>query len=67
MGVTSFEAETLILAGADTAWEVITDEGNYPVWNTGITEVSGRVQDGEHIRIRTSTVSAWVPVPACPN
>jgi Polyketide cyclase / dehydrase and lipid transport len=49
----SFEAETLILAGADTVWDIITDGGNYAVWDSGITEVSGEVGHGERIRVRT--------------
>jgi hypothetical protein len=49
----SFEAETLILAGAGTVWDIITDGGNYPVWDSGITEVSGEVGHGERIRVRT--------------
>lgn len=49
----SFEAETLILAGAGTVWDIITDGGNYPVWDSGITEVSGEVGHGDRIRVRT--------------
>lgn len=49
----SFEAETLILAGAGTVWDVITDAGNYAVWDSGITEVRGEVGHGERIRVRT--------------
>lgn len=49
----SFEAETLILAGAGTVWDIITDGGNYAVWDSGITEVSGEVGHGERIRVRT--------------
>jgi Polyketide cyclase / dehydrase and lipid transport len=49
----SFEAETLILAGVSTVWDIITDGGNYPVWDSGITDVSGKVGHGERIRVRT--------------
>lgn len=49
----SFEAETLILAEASTVWSIITDAGNYPVWDSGIAEVIGQVGHGERIRIRT--------------
>ena len=49
----SFEAETLILAGSGTVWDIITDGGNYPVWDSGITDVNGKVGHGERIRVRT--------------
>jgi hypothetical protein len=49
----SFEAEALILAGADTVWDIITDGGNYAVWDSGITEVTGEVGHGARIRVRT--------------
>lgn len=52
-GMESFEAEALILAGTGTVWDVITDGGNFPVWDSGITEVSGEVGHGERIRVRT--------------
>jgi hypothetical protein len=38
------EAETLILAGADTVWGIIPDGGNYPVWDSGIAEIKRRVE-----------------------
>ncbi|MET4094258.1 hypothetical protein ABIB51_001172 [Arthrobacter sp. UYCu712] len=40
----SSEAETLILAGAATVWDIITDAGNYPVWDSGITAASGAIR-----------------------
>jgi Polyketide cyclase / dehydrase and lipid transport len=46
-------AETLILAGADTVWDILTDAGNYTVWDSGITGVSGSVGHGSRLRIRT--------------
>ena len=49
----SFEAETLILAGAGTVWGILTDGGNYAVWNSGITEIKGALSHGERVRVRT--------------
>ena len=49
----SFEAETLILAGAGTVWGIITDGGNYAVWDSGIAEVKGEFSHGERVRVRT--------------
>jgi hypothetical protein len=40
-GMESSKAEALILAGAGTVWDIITDAGNYPVWDSGITEIRG--------------------------
>lgn len=48
----SFAAETLILASAGTVWDIITDAGNYPVWDSGITEVKGEIRHGSKIRVR---------------
>ena len=47
------EAEALILAGAGTVWGILTDAGNYQVWDSGITDVRGAVCDGGTIRVRT--------------
>jgi len=49
----SSAAEDLILGGAGTVWDVITDAGNYPVWDSGVAEVSGAISDGGRIRVRT--------------
>ena len=49
----SFEAETVVLAGSDTVWDIITDGGNYPVWDSGIVDIRGDVRHGETIQIRT--------------
>lgn len=49
----SSEAETLILAGAGTLWDIITDAGNYPVWDSGISDVSGAIRHDGRIRIQT--------------
>ncbi|MET4134319.1 SRPBCC family protein [Pseudarthrobacter sp. PvP090] len=49
----SFDPETLILAGAGTVWGIITDGGNYAVWDSGIAEVKGEFSHGERVRLRT--------------
>ncbi|WP_427136495.1 SRPBCC domain-containing protein [Pseudarthrobacter sp. S9] len=51
----SVEAETLIKARSSTVWDIITDAGNYTVWDSGITHITGEVRNGGTIRIRTST------------
>jgi Polyketide cyclase / dehydrase and lipid transport len=52
--VKSFEAEALILAGTSTVWEILTDTGNYPVWDSGIIDVRGELHSGGRIRVRTN-------------
>ncbi|HEX9089386.1 MAG TPA: SRPBCC domain-containing protein [Arthrobacter sp.] len=50
-----FEAETLINAGDSTVWEIITDGGNFTVWDSGITRIDGELRNGGTIRVRTRT------------
>lgn len=47
------EAESLILAGAGTVWDIVTDAGNYPVWDSGISNIIGAIRHDSRIRIRT--------------
>lgn len=49
----SHEAEVLILASSTMVWNVLSDTGNYAVWNSGIVDVSGELRSGGRIRVRT--------------
>ncbi|MDR7084407.1 hypothetical protein J2X01_003716 [Arthrobacter ginsengisoli] len=49
------EAETLINARNATVWEIITDGGNYTVWDSGITRIDGELRNGGAVRVRTRT------------
>jgi hypothetical protein len=49
-----FPAGALILASSDIVWEILTDAGNYPVWDSGLAEVDGQIRDGSLIRVRTT-------------
>jgi hypothetical protein len=49
----SFESEALILAGTHSVWDILTDAGNYAVWESGIVAVSGEMRSGGRVRIRT--------------
>lgn len=51
----SFEAEAMIYARSSTVWDIITDDSNYTVWDSGITRIDGQVRNGGTIRIRTRT------------
>ena len=51
----SYEAKTLINARNFTVWEIITDGGNYTVWDSGITHISGGLRNGATIRVRSRT------------
>lgn len=48
-----YEAEATIYARSSTVWDIITDDGNYTVWDSGITRIEGQVRNGGTIRIRT--------------
>lgn len=47
------EAQHLINARGSTVWDIITDPGNFAVWNSGITTVTGQIRKGGTIRVRT--------------
>lgn len=47
------QAQQLINARSSTVWDIITDSGNFEVWNSGITSVTGVIRNGGTIRIRT--------------
>lgn len=49
----SHEASSPIHAPCSTVWEIITDAGNFPVWGSGITGISGEVRHGLILRVRT--------------
>jgi hypothetical protein len=49
------EAGIPINARSSTVWDVITDAGNYTVWDSGITEIHGDIRNGGTIRIRTTS------------
>ncbi|BCW66812.1 hypothetical protein NicSoilB4_15750 [Arthrobacter sp. NicSoilB4] len=51
----SYEAKTLINARKSTVWDIITDGGNYTVWDSGITHISGGLRNGGTIRVRSRT------------
>jgi hypothetical protein len=40
----SVEARSLVRAACEVVWDIITDEGNYPVWDLGITDVAGEMR-----------------------
>ena len=49
------ESERPINACRSTVWEIITDIGHFPLWDSGFTAVSGRIRNGGTIRVRTRT------------
>ena len=46
------EAEALIDARKSTVWDIITDGGNYTVWDSGITRLDGELRRGGTIRVK---------------
>lgn len=51
--MTLIEARGLINARGSTVWDIITDSGNFAVWDSGITAVSGPIRNGGTIKVRT--------------
>ncbi|MFE5839369.1 SRPBCC family protein [Arthrobacter sp. NPDC056493] len=49
-----FSSEVLIQARAASVWHVITDGGNFGVWESGILEADGAVRAGDTVRITPS-------------
>ncbi len=47
-------SEALINARTSTVWDVITDSGNFTVWESGITAIDGDLRNGGTIRIKTT-------------
>lgn len=51
----SCEAQALILARTGAVWDVLTDTGNYAVWDSGISAMQGELRPGATIRVQTRT------------
>lgn len=49
----AFEASSRINAPADRVWAVLTDGAAYPTWDSGVTNVEGRIADGERITVHS--------------
>ncbi len=47
----AYEATALIDAGPEQVWRVLTDTAAWPGWNSGVTEVDGRLALGEKLTI----------------
>ncbi len=65
-----FEATSVIAAGPDAVWAVLSDSAGWPAWDSGVEAVEGRLAPGEKIKIRTRAtpgrsfavkVTAWEP------
>jgi hypothetical protein len=58
-----------IQAPLATVWSILTDAASYPRWNSTITGIEGRIQDGERLRLHvpgtsrtfTPRVSGFLP------
>jgi hypothetical protein len=46
------ESEALIKARSSTVWDVITESGNLTVWESGIADIDGDLQDREAVSLR---------------
>jgi hypothetical protein len=50
----SYEATSLIQAGPDRIWAILTDGASYPDWDSGVIRVDGRIAPGEKIKVVSS-------------
>ncbi|WP_375387448.1 SRPBCC family protein [uncultured Amnibacterium sp.] len=48
------EAEIVVPAPPESVWKVLVDAGSWPIWDSGVEHVDGRIALGERITIRSS-------------
>ena len=46
-----YEASSMIQAGPDAIWAILTDAHNYSEWDSGVERVEGRIAPGEKIKV----------------
>lgn len=46
-----FEASSTIKAGPDAIWPVLVDGASYPLWDSGVDRVEGRIALGQKIKV----------------
>jgi hypothetical protein len=49
----SFNASIVIRAPAERIWSLLTDAERYPMWNSTVERISGRIAQGEKITVHT--------------
>jgi hypothetical protein len=49
----TFQATTAIAAPAERVWELLTDVGRWPIWNTTVDRVAGQVALGAAVTVYT--------------
>ena len=49
----SFTASIVIRAPVDRVWSLLTDAERYPMWNSTVERISGRIAPGEKITVYT--------------
>jgi hypothetical protein len=52
-----FEASVDINAPADRIWSILTDASAYPTWDSGVTQVEGRIADGETMTVHSEVAA----------
>ena len=52
-----FEASADIRAPPDRIWSILTDAPAYPTWDSGVTNVEGRIADGEKIKVHSEVAA----------
>jgi hypothetical protein len=52
--VKSYESSAEIAASPETIWAILTDAGAYPSWDSGVTQVEGRIAPGEKLKVTSA-------------
>jgi hypothetical protein len=47
----AYDASSVIQAGPDAIWAILTDATSYPAWDSGIERVEGRIAPGEKLTV----------------
>jgi hypothetical protein len=49
--VKAYEASSTIAADPQAIWAILTDAAGYPLWDSGVERVDGRIAPGETIKV----------------
>jgi hypothetical protein len=51
--VLEYHAHRRIAASADVVWTTLLDVGSWPTWDSGVTRVDGRAEDGGKVTVHS--------------
>ena len=53
--MTNFAATIAIDAPVNTIWGLLTDAAGYPVWNSTVTKIEGRIAAGQKVAVHANS------------